>query len=111
MRKDLWLMSVNKWSYYVWACEVESQPDIKWAEENLKCGYCKRIVEKYGYDAYSDGHCKPCMLYREKLCGFDGSAYHITVDTSRPWRTRRSAARKMLRAILADMPKIYTAGG
>jgi len=96
-------MSVCKWSYYVWACEVESQPDIEWADSELKCGYCRTAIERHGVL-----DCRDCTLRAGRFCGVgDSDAYHITVNRKLDWTKRRRAARKMFREILSDMPREF----
>ena len=96
-------MSVCKWAYYVWAAEVESQPDIEWADENLKCGYCRTAIERHGYV-----ECGDCTLKAGRFCGVgENDAYHVTVNPEREWKQRRRAARRMFREILADAPREF----
>ncbi len=110
MRSDLWLLSVIKWSYLLWAIEMESESDVRFAMENFKCGYCKNNAET-AYD------CGPCALFKQGLCATKyNDAYHVATSTDmdgnplrKPWNwyQRKRAAKKMWRAIMADAPRGY----
>ena len=104
MRLDSWLMALVKWAWITWACEVESQPDVAWGDDfrHFKCGYCREGTERGGYE----GRCSFCSLFTARLCGVgEKDAYHKAVNPELSWGVRRRAARKMLRAILADAPR------